>query len=73
MRQGTPGRWDPSNLPWHWSYLDTMHRKCEAILSDWTLRDTDSHPPPKSMWFEDEELDSWRKDMERAREQQRGQ
>ena len=53
--------------------METLHRKCEAVLSDWTLRDTEQHPPPKSIWLDDDELDLWRKDMERAREQQRGQ
>lgn len=69
MQQGTPRRWDSSNLPWHWSYLASLHAKCKAVLNDWTLRDPDNNPPPKSIWFNDKEIDMWRKDMERQRKE----
>lgn len=64
LQQGTPSRWDVSKLPWHWAYLNTLHKKCEGVLNDWTLRDEDSHPPPKDIWFNDSELDWYRTDME---------
>ena len=67
MRQGTPTRWDSSDLPWHWTLMDSMHKQCESILNDWTLRDTENHPPPKSLWFDSKEIDLWRKDMEAER------
>jgi len=73
LDQGTPSRWDSSNLPWHWSFLLSLHAKCKAVVSDWTLRDENKKPPPKSMWFDDKELDLWREDMERMRKREAGQ
>lgn len=67
LRQGTPGKWDSTDLPWHWSYLMSLYIRCENILKDWTLHDKEGHPPPKDIWMNDAAIELWRKDMEAAR------
>jgi len=72
MRGDAPiGRkWDSRTLPWHWSYLRSLHLTCESVLNDPTLRDTENEPPPKDMWFDREELDGWRKTWEAERKKE---
>lgn len=69
LRQGTPQRWDVSDLPWHWSFLMTLFKKCEAVINDWTLRDEDNHLPPKDIWLSDDDLDEYRKHIEERKKQ----
>lgn len=58
---GVPlGQWTARTLPWHWSLLWTYHKVCESVINDYTLRDLNNKPPPRSMWFDDEELAIWR-------------
>jgi len=70
MSSNTPiGSWTAREKPWWWTLLETYHRHCQGILDDFTLRDLDGNPPPKSLWFDKKALDRWRKDREREREQ----
>jgi hypothetical protein len=63
--------WDSRDTPWFWSLLHSYHSACSAILEDWTLRDKDNNPPPRSIWFDKEELDLWREDREEDRKRDR--
>ncbi len=59
--------WCSKDLPWHWSYLISLHKASEAILSDPTLRDLEGEPPPKNLWLKRDELKRYREDRERER------
>lgn len=58
-------------MPWHWSYLISLHKTCEAVLGDPTLRDLEEAPPPKNIWFDKDDLARYRKDREVERKQKR--
>lgn len=47
--------------------LYSYHKTCEMVVNDPGLRDLDNKPPPRSIWFVEEELELWRKDRETER------